>query len=91
MFALEMLLEVGPGKDYMTESHTIEHMRSEFFTPRLANRNKRGTPNADTGALTRARQVVSEVRAAPPESRLDHEIRESILETFPEIQCAVST
>ena len=39
--ATQLMIEKGPGSDYMTEDHSLDHMFSEFFVPKLANREKR--------------------------------------------------
>jgi trimethylamine:corrinoid methyltransferase-like protein len=80
------MLEKGPGKDFIGESHTVRHMREEFFVPRLANRAKRGTPDASQDAQARAREFVRALRAREPESRLPADVRREILARFPEIR-----
>jgi len=37
--ATEVIDKVGPGGHFLMEEHTIEHMRSEFWRPRLLNRD----------------------------------------------------
>ena len=39
--AVDLLIEKGPDGNFMAAKHTREHMRSEFFTPKLANRARR--------------------------------------------------
>ena len=80
-----LIIEKGPAQDFLAEEHTIRYMRSEFFQPRLANREKRGAYTAADSALARAKEQVRQVRAAEPESRLDAAVRTRILETFDEI------
>jgi len=41
--ATELLIEKGPGKDFLAEEHTVKHMRQEFFIPRLAVDEVRGS------------------------------------------------
>jgi trimethylamine--corrinoid protein Co-methyltransferase len=82
---LDMLIEKGPGGDYLTEDHTIRHMREEFFMPRLANRDKRAQMQADDEALDRAKRFVSELRQAEAKSCLPADVRKQALEQFPEI------
>ena len=82
--AVDLMIEKGPGQNYFTEEHTIRHMRQEFFTPRLANRKKRGQPGGDQSALTRARKVVADVRAEEPVRCLEADLRRKILDAFPE-------
>jgi len=82
----ETIIEKGPGKDYMTEKSTIRYMRSEFFVPQLANRQKRSLQQPDDDALARAKAFVQEIRANPSVSRLNSDVRENILKAFPEIK-----
>jgi trimethylamine--corrinoid protein Co-methyltransferase len=84
--ALDLMLEKGPGEDFLGEEHTVRHMRGEFFEPRLANRDKREAMEPGTDALSRARAFVQSVRASEPQSRLLPDIRGRILETYPEIK-----
>ena len=88
--ALELIVERGPGRDYLAEEHTVRHMREEFFVPQLANRRKRGAEGAQDDALTRARRFVRELRAKETDGRLDVETRNRILGRFPEILSAAS-
>jgi len=84
--ALDLMLKKGPGQDFLGESHTVRHMRQEFFVPRLANRDKRETMPPDDDALSRARQFVKALRATDRQSLLPENIRQQILTTFPEIK-----
>jgi len=83
--ATELMIEKGPGKDYLVEQHTIEHMRDEFFVPEITNRDKRDAVQPGGDALSQAKAFVAEIRSAQPESRLDPKIRNQILSAFPEI------
>jgi len=83
---LQRMIEKGPGEDYMMEEHTVRHMRSEFFVPRLANRDKRGSMAPDDDALARAGAFVKQVRDAPRQSCLPAEISNRIRNEFPEIR-----
>ncbi len=84
--ATGLLLEKGPGEDFLTEEHTVKYMRGEFFMPRLANRDKREALQPDSDALSRAKAFVREIRAADRESRLPPAVRAQILAKFPEIR-----
>ncbi len=81
----DLIIEKGPAQDFLAEEHTIRYMRSEFFQPRLANREKRQTYTSGDSALARAKAQVQEIRAAEALSRLDAGVRERILGTFDEI------
>ncbi len=83
--ATDLIIEKGPGKDFLAEEHTVRFMRDEFFFPRLSNRDKREAMQPGTDALSRAKAFINEIRGRKPESRLDPEKRKRILEEFPEI------
>jgi len=83
--ATELMIEKGPGRDYLVEDHTIRHMRGEFFEPDLADRRKREDQPVLDDALAKARSFVCRVRNAPARSRLDKAVRRRILREFPEI------
>ncbi|MFW6137570.1 MAG: trimethylamine methyltransferase family protein [Spirochaetota bacterium] len=86
--ATDMIIEKGPGKDFLAEDHTVKYMRGEFFLPRLANREKRETYSPDDNALSRARAFVKAIRSQKPQSRLPSDLREKILSRFSEIKKA---
>ena len=82
--ATDLLIEKGPGQDFIAEEHTVRHMRGEFFQPQLADREKRGASASD--ALSRAREAVARIRQSHPESRLPEDVREAALRAFPHIR-----
>jgi len=77
--------ETGSNRHFLAERHTAEHMRSEFFFPTLANREKRAMYRADDTALERARAFVSDLRSKEPVQRIESGVRKKILDRFPEI------
>jgi len=84
--AADLMIEKGPGQDFMTEGHTVRHMRDEFFVPRLANRKKRGSMSPTDATPARAKALVEQIRSSPQTSRLPDDVREKVLESFPEIR-----
>ncbi len=84
----EMLIEKGPGQDYLVEEHTIQHMHGEFFQPTLANRQKREEYSSAESALARARRKVEEIRSEKSEPLIASQAREEILNRFDHIQSA---
>jgi trimethylamine--corrinoid protein Co-methyltransferase len=88
--AADLMIEKGPGEDFMMEDHTIRHMRSEFFTPRLANRKKRESMSEEDNALNRAKAYVRKIRCSEPVCRLPEQVRREILQAFPEIRTVTS-
>ncbi len=83
--ATGLMIEKGPGADFMTEEHTVRHMREEFFVPELANRHKRGSMSPDDSALARAKTQVREFRSSSGSSKLATGLRDEVLKAFPEI------
>jgi trimethylamine--corrinoid protein Co-methyltransferase len=82
---LELLDEIGPGGHFLGAKHTKRHMRSEFFVPRVANRDKRDAYSTGDNAWNRAHAVVEQVRGEPASSCLGEELQQRILQRFPEI------
>jgi len=83
--AVDLMIEKGPGNDYLAEEHTVRHMRDEFFMPQLANREKREKLNEQSDALSRAKTFVQTLRGSNSASCLRAAVRQEILERFPEI------
>ncbi len=84
--AADLIIEKGPATDYIAEEHTVRHMRSEFFMPTLANRQKRDAMAEGSDALSRAREFVDQIRNHPRESRLPAVVRQAVLQRFPAIR-----
>jgi len=82
----ELIIDRGPGRDFLAEEHTVRHMRDEFFVPRLANRDKRESMEPDSDALSRAKAFVRHMREGEHESKLEASVRERVLAAFPEIK-----
>ena len=89
--ALDLLIEKGPGKDFLAEEHTVKHMRREFFMPQLANRDKRSSLNDNDDALSRAKRIVESIRGSSGHACLDEELRKQILNRFPAIRDSEQT
>ena len=84
--AVDLIVGKGPGGDFMAEEHTVRHMRSEFFMPRVANRKTRDELTPGDDALGRARAFVQQVRRGPRQSLLPVAVRQRILQAFPGIR-----
>jgi trimethylamine--corrinoid protein Co-methyltransferase len=83
--ATDLIVEKGPGSDYLAEEHTVRHMRGEFFMPTLANRDRRESCAMEDDALHRARAVVAAIRDEERASRLPGDTRGALLGAFPAI------
>jgi trimethylamine--corrinoid protein Co-methyltransferase len=85
--ATDLMIEKGPGQDFLAEPHTVRFMRSEFFEPRLSNRERRDAyDSAEHATLSRAKAIVQEIRRTKPESQLDPKLREAIVQRFGELR-----
>ena len=84
--AMDLMIEKGPGSDYLVEEHTVQFMREEFFMPKLANRQPRESQATGDDALGRARAVVNEIRSKPSAARLPDDLQAAIRAAFPAIR-----
>lgn len=87
--ATDLIIRKGPGKDFLTDMHTVEHMRDEFFMPELANRDKRESMDNNDDALSRAKAIVRQLQNEQ-QDLLPRECRREIEQKFPEIVFAGS-
>ena len=51
----EVIQAVGPGGHFLTEDHTMRYLRSEFFFPRISDREPRENWEAEGASNTRQR------------------------------------
>ena len=83
----EVIKKVGPGGNYVTEDHTIEHMMDEFFYPNPSVRlnfdiwQEAGKPDMVRRATIQVRQILQDEKG-------DLLARELVHNAFPEIQNA---
>jgi len=80
--AEEVIGEVGPGGNYLTRSHTLEHIRTdEYYVSATADRRSRTAWEAagSVDARGRAREIAREILARPRRrfipADVEHEIR----------------
>ena len=83
--AFDVIEQVGPGGNFVTEEHTIDHMMDEFFYPNLGVRcnfdiwEEKGRPDM----LSRAKDLVREILEAGKEGLLDHDVISEVRKAFP--------
>ena len=81
----DVINKVGPGGNFVTEDHTVEHMMDEFFYPKLSVRcnfdiwEERGRPDM----LSRANELVQEILEENQEGLLEHDLIAEIKGAFP--------
>ncbi|MFQ6066707.1 MAG: trimethylamine methyltransferase family protein [bacterium] len=63
--ALEVIDRVGPGGNFLAKPHTVAHMRSEFFFPKVSDRSRREQWLEEGGkdARQRAREIAINILA----------------------------
>jgi trimethylamine--corrinoid protein Co-methyltransferase len=72
--ALDVIANVGPGGNFLTESHTVDRFRTELYLPRLANRSNvsrwqaQGQPTMADVARDRWRNVLAAHTAPTPDA-----------------------
>lgn len=76
--ALETIREAGPGGDYLTQPHTMRHMR-ELFRPRFLDRRPYSAWESEPErprdwARRRAQELLATHRPEPLDERLDAEL-----------------
>jgi trimethylamine--corrinoid protein Co-methyltransferase len=82
--AVDVIDNVGPGGNYLTEEHTLAHFRREFWSPALMDRNRRETWEG-RGRKTmgdRAQERVTELLASHRPATLAQEATDAIQETL---------
>jgi len=80
--AADLIIEKGPGKDYLDSEHTVRHMRGEFYEPTISNREKRDGAYRGEDALLQAKERVAELRSEQAKPLLPGDVRKRILEAF---------
>lgn len=77
----EAIARVGPGGHYLLDPHTLEHMRSEYFYPVVADRQNRsaweasGKATARERAIQRVQKLLGQHRPPGLPPSIDREIR----------------
>ncbi|MFZ7126197.1 MAG: trimethylamine methyltransferase family protein [Desulfobacterales bacterium] len=83
--ALEVIDSVGPGGNFMTSTHTMKHMRTEYFQSNgVTDQRSREKWEKDGGldARERARRLALRILSESPGSRIDENADRKIREQF---------
>ncbi len=83
--ALEVIDAVGPGGNFMTSTHTLNHMRKEFYNGNgVTDRKSRDRWEKDGSLDTRQRalNIARKLLATPESSYIPKEIDQSIRKKF---------
>ena len=83
--AIDAIHEVGPGGNYLLSSHTLKHIRSEYFQSNGVS-DKRGREawieRGSLSARNRAREIARAILDEPLCPRIDPEIEKKIRRDF---------
>lgn len=86
--AFDTIQAVGCAGHFLSEEHTVSHVRREFFMPKISDRQTR-IKWQDNGALTaedRARRLVDKILAKHVPAPVPKAVKEKIRQQFPAIQ-----
>ncbi len=89
--AADLMIEKGPGRDFLAEEHTVRYMLDEFYMPKISVRTKRKKDDKKNEAYLKAVERVQGVRSAGPKNLIPTELQEKIRDCIPEIvdaECA---
>ncbi|MCL2162960.1 MAG: trimethylamine methyltransferase family protein [Oscillospiraceae bacterium] len=87
--AFDVINEVGPSGNFLAHDHTVEHVRSEFFFPKVSDRRNRAVWEEDGGldAHARAHGIAAKILAGHrPTPPVDPKLRAEIRRAFPGIK-----
>ncbi|MEA1870888.1 MAG: trimethylamine methyltransferase family protein, partial [Candidatus Bipolaricaulota bacterium] len=83
--ATEVIERVGPGGNYLTQRHTLDHIRGDaYYLPSTADRKSRSSWEQTGGldARERAREIVREILAKERPTMIPPEVDEQIRTRF---------
>lgn len=85
--AFDVIKQIGPGGHFVAAKHTRNYMRREHYDPTLSNREFREKWHklGSKDAFLRAKEISNEMLNRPVR-RLPSQLRNRILEKFPEVR-----
>lgn len=86
--AFDVINEVGPGGNFLTQQHTLKHMRSESFIPRVSHRQDYQNWLASGGkdSWKTADEIGMEILKGSRESYISVDMKKELRGLFPEIK-----
>lgn len=82
--AYDLIAEVGPGGNFISETHTLERCRTEFWRPRLFRRlsfenwQEAGAPEAAYRAKTRWQELLAEREPPRPDPAVEQRLNDYV-------------
>jgi trimethylamine--corrinoid protein Co-methyltransferase len=83
--ALATIDEVGPGGTFITSEHTLDHMRSEYFSGKgVTDQNSREQwiQSGSQDTRTRAREIARRILAEKEKSYLSANVEQAIRDKY---------
>lgn len=82
--ALDVMLKVGPGGDYLGEDHTVQHMRSEFAKSTVSDQDHREKweANGAQDTFVRAHEIAETLLAEHQPMGIDPQADKEIRQRF---------
>ncbi|MGQ4914675.1 MAG: trimethylamine methyltransferase family protein [Candidatus Asgardarchaeia archaeon] len=87
--ALDIIAKVGPGGHFLGQKHTLEHIRTEHFIPKLSNRMRRdkweelGSKDIWTVAKEEVRRILKEHEVEVP---LEKDVEKELVNYVKEVE-----
>lgn len=79
--AVDVIKEVGPGKDFLIQKHTMDYMKTEQSRAKVFDRRMRnsweaeGSKDTATRAAEKAREILATHKPEPLEASVKNELR----------------
>lgn len=85
--AFDVIKDVGPGGNFLAQKHTVEHMRTESYTPRVRQHldYESWFSAGAKDTWEKAEEIVVEILSKPPRQFIPGEIDEKIRSLYPEL------
>lgn len=86
--ALDVISKVGPGGHFLTQKHTIDHLRKEHWMPTLLDRQMRESwvKNGSKDLLERAREKTKEILSNHNPNPLSKDIEKELQNNLKDIE-----
>jgi trimethylamine--corrinoid protein Co-methyltransferase len=78
--AKDLIHKVGPSGNFLSEKHTLEHLKKDFFIPELLNRKK--TKNFMEGVRKKAKKILATHQPEPLDKNVKEQLRQIIKEAW---------
>ena len=86
--AVDIIEEIGPGGHFLDHEHTVEHVRNEFYFPKLADRQQRivWENEGAKDTQTRAHEVARRIMQQHKPLGFDEDLEKLLREKYPGIK-----